>query len=679
MSATRPGDPPATTPPKANPGESSRFIVTGMTCGNCARHVREAMEGVPGVASVMVDLGGKTALARWVAGAVPDEAAVAKAVVEAGYEAEPVHEQGGAGQGHSHDDEHGHGKNEWQLNLWLGLAVTAVLMTAEWGFGAGTSRSFQWVAFVLSTLVQVIGGAQFYRGAWNQLKRGASNMDTLVALGSTAAYTYSVWGLLTGAHGHLYFMEASSIITLISLGHWVESRVGTKAAAALKALLNLAPATARKLEPAGMEREVPVSELRPEDRVVLRPGDRVAVDAEVTEGESAVDESMLTGESLPVEKRAGTKLYAGTLNQSGRLVARVTGTGEATALAQIIAVVERAQGSRANIQRLADRVSNVFVPIVVAIALATALVWGFFPDAARAASHWLGKFLWAAHSPDGIWAAAIIQATAVLIVACPCAMGLATPAAIMAGANAAARRGVLIRDGVALEKSGAITAVLFDKTGTLTMGQVTAAEVWVAPSFSEVDAVSVVGALASGSNHPLSQAVAAWAKDRAKEGGTTRAIFNWEELRGRGVTAKFTDSQDGTEAFRLGSLEWLAESGAEAGVEGVAEFVKRFTAQGATVIGLARDHHLVAAFALRDELKPAANEVIRELKGQGLKAYLVTGDRHETAAAIAERAGIPAVNVFAGVRPEQKAEIVQKLQACGERVAFIGDGINDAP
>jgi Cu+-exporting ATPase len=211
------------------------------------------------------------------------------------------------------------------------------------------------------------------------------------------------------------------------------------------------------------------------------------------------------------------------------------------------------------------------------------------------------------------------------------------------------------------------------------MGRVTVAEVWFAPSFPEVDAVSVVGALADGSNHPLSQAVAAWAKDLAKEGGTTRAMSNWEELRGRGVTAKFADSQDGTKAFRLGSLEWLAESGAEARVAGVAEFVKRFTAQGATVIGLARDHHLVAVFALRDELKPAANDVIRELKGQGLKAYLVTGDRHETAAAIAERAGIPAVNVFAGVRPEQKAEIVQKLQACGERVAFIGDGINDAP
>jgi Cu+-exporting ATPase len=270
-----------------------------------------------------------------------------------------------------------------------------------------------------------------------------------VSLGSTTAYAYSVWALFSGRGGHLYFMEAAAIITLVSVGHWAESRVAGQASAALRALLNLAPVLARRRNPDGSETQAPVAELRPGDLVALRPGDRVPTDGEVVEGSSAVDESMLTGESIPVEKTSGRPVYAGTVNLNGQLVARVTGTGEETALARIIAAVQRAQTSRAHIQRLGDRVSSVFVPVVVLVALAAAFWWGLAPESARALHHWLSAWLWITHPPAGALAAAIIAAAAVLIVACPCAMGLATPAAIMAGCNAAAGLGLAAFTGAA--------------------------------------------------------------------------------------------------------------------------------------------------------------------------------------------------------------------------------------
>jgi Cu+-exporting ATPase len=315
-------------------------------------------------------------------------------------------------------------------------------------------------------------------------------------------------------------MEAAAIITLVSVGHWIESRVSVRAASALRDLLNLSPAVARRRNPDGVEVEVPVAELQPGDLAVLRPGDHVPTDGEVVEGESALDESMLTGESVPVEKSVASQLYAGTANATGRLVMRVTATGEDTALAHIIAAVQRAQTSRANIQRLGDRVSNVFVPVVVALALAAGLWWGLAPASANHAHLWLAQFLSLGHTGHNSPAAGFIIATAVLIIACPCAMGLATPAAIMAGSNAAAQRGILIRDGVALEKAGEVTAVIFDKTGTLTAGKPEVVAIWQAdrsgtPAATErglnvepSPALALASALARPSAHPVSQAVA---------------------------------------------------------------------------------------------------------------------------------------------------------------------------
>ncbi len=455
------------------PGEASKtpasteLLVNGMTCNNCARHDTEAIQSVPAVQSATVSLSAKSASVRWKPEAIRDPDAVLTAISKAGYEAKEI-----SPDEHEH---HSHVHNEWQLALWLGVVVMVILMAGEWIFRLSMTPWFQWFSFALAGIVQIFCGAQFYRGAWNQLKVGSSNMDTLVALGSTTAFAYSAWALLSGAGGHPYFMEAAAIISLVSLGHWVESRVSEKASGALKSLLNLAPETARRKNSDGGEQEIAVAGLVIGDEIILRPGDRVPVDGIVTEGDSTLDESMLTGESAPVDKSSGAKLFAGTTNLNGRLAMRVTATGESTALAHVIAAVQRAQTSRADIQRIGDRISNVFVPVIISIALVAGLWWGLAPESAQRTHDWLAQFLWHVHTPTGV-AAGFIIAAGVLIIACPCAMGLATPAAIMAAANAAARRGILIRDGVALEKAGDITAVLFDKTGTITEGKPTVAE-----------------------------------------------------------------------------------------------------------------------------------------------------------------------------------------------------------
>jgi P-type Cu+ transporter len=647
--------------------------VSGMTCNNCARKVTVAAQAVTGVHSVTVNVPSAQASIRWQDASAQNVAAVLAAITQAGFEAREVTATSSR-------------QSRWQWTLIVGLSVTFCLMLGEWGLHLDMKPWFQWTAFALAGIVQIYCGAAFYKGAWRQLKVGESNMDTLVALGSTTAFGYSTWALLGETGGHLYFMEAAAIISLISAGHWFEARVSDQASSALKSLLNLAPQTARKIqstEPARAataqpfnlknlsfaktesrppaaetEVEVPVATLKTGDRIALRPGDRVPVDGVVVTGESAVDEAMLTG----------------TVNLNGRLVMRVTATGEATALAHIIAAVQRAQTSRANIQRLGDRISNIFVPVIVCVALAAGLWWGLAPASAARVHEWLTTFLWHSHNvPTGL-AAGFIIAAAVLIVACPCAMGLATPAAIMASANTAARRGILIRDGVALEKAGLITAVLFDKTGTITLGRPGVVKIWENPDWKTVSALELAASLAGNSTHPVSRAIAPLAAGKIP-------LAQWQEISGAGVTATCpaTTEPAPLPAFqaRLGSLRWLAESGVE--TKPGAAFIAEWTAQGATMIGLAAGTELVALFAVRDTVKAHAAAVIQELQAQALKTFLVTGDSRQTAIVIAESVGIPPGCVFAEVRPEQKAELVKKLQAQGERVAFVGDGINDAP
>ncbi len=701
-----------TSAPSAPPTGSTVLAVSGLNCNNCARKVTNALQAVAGVHSVSVDLETRRASVRWAAHTTADANALLAALRAAGYDAQLLVS--------SKRDSSARQQRDWHLSLWLGVAVTLPLMLGEWVFGVAMERWFQWLSFALAGVVQIFAGAQFYRGAWRQLKVGSSSMDTLVALGSTTAFGYSAWALLSGHGGHVYFMEAAAIITLISIGHWLEARVSVRASHALKSLLQLAPETARRLGPpqrsrgdetqsekseigqsllssaAASEEQVSVSALKPGDHIALRPGDRVPVDGVVEEGASAVDEAMLTGESAPVDKQSGSELYAGTVNVNGRLVMRVTATGEATALAHIIAAVQRAQTSRANIQRLGDRVSNVFVPVVVALALAAGLWWGLSPESAQQVHAWVGQFLWPAHMPTGA-AAAFFIAAAVLIIACPCAMGLATPAAIMASANAAAARGILIRDGVALEKAGQVTAVVFDKTGTLTLGKPEVAAVCiterrrsvvspVSDSQSEnqsvnmnleADETPVLGlaaALARHSTHPISLAI-------AKAESAEIAVEAWQETRGAGVEADIQPStfnaQHRTAKARLGSLRWLGECGVA--LAAGESFADEWTAQGATVVGLAADNSLLGLFAVKDAVKPGAARVVRQLQQQGMHVHLLTGDNARTAASVARQVGIAAEDVFAEVRSEQKAEFVKQLQDAGARVAFVGDGINDAP
>ncbi len=691
--------------PAAHAAAVTELHVTGMTCNNCARKVTEATQKIAGVHSVTVSVATEHATVRWNSPDVLNLAAVLAAISQAGFSAAPI---AGASK-----------QSRWQWNLIIGLAVTAALMLGEWGFHLMMAGWFRWLSFALAAIVQIFCGAQFYRGAWRQLKVGQSNMDALVALGSTTAFGFSCWVLFRGAGGHIYFMEAAAIISLISAGHWIEARVSDQASGALKSLLNLAPQTARKVQSPesnaqshgnqpfnlktlsfaqskignrklDIEVDVPVASLQINDRIALRPGDRVPVDGVVVEGESAVDEAMLTGESLPAEKKSGSQLFAGTVNLNGRLVLRVSATGEATALAHIIAAVQRAQTSRADIQRLGDRISNIFVPIIVTIALAAGIFWAMHSGAEKA----------------------FVIAAGVLIVACPCAMGLATPAAIMASANAAARRGILIRDGVALEKAGQITAVIFDKTGTLTEGKPEVAATWEVQGPKSNVQSEVAAALARNSTHPISQAIAKTSSEKVE-------FTDWKEIRGAGVEAQlqqvfplappkrgegrgegFVISEPAASSpqpspplgeerektalrtphsalLRLGSLRWLRDSGVD--LSAGDKFNTEWSGQGATIVGLASDTTLLGLFAVRDALKPGAQAVVAQLQRQGLKIYLVTGDNLPTAQSIARQTGIAIENAIAEVRPEAKAAFIKKLQAAGARVAFVGDGINDAP
>ena len=643
----------------------TELTVDGMTCGNCARHVAEAVQAVPGVASASVSLETKRVTVRWAGDASPEPAALVRAVTEAGYEARPAASPASTGTPPQA------APRAWGVSLLTGFVPTVALLLGEWVFHWQHTEAFRWVAFALATIVLLGPGRHFYFGAWRQLRAGSSNMDTLVALGSTTAYVFSAWVLFAGRAEHLYFLEAASIITLISAGHWLEARVSAQASGSLRALMNLAPALALLRGSDGAERSVPVAELNPGDLILLKPGDRVPTDGEVLEGASAVDESMLTGESLPVDKSPGAKLYAGTLNQNGRLVLRVTSVGEGTALAHIIAAVQRAQNSRAKIQRLGDRVSSVFVPIVVLVALAAALWWGLAPEHARQLHESLAPSWWGFAPPPGGLAGAVFIAAAVLIIACPCAMGLATPAAIMAGSNAAAARGILIRDGLALEKAGEVTAALFDKTGTLTTGKpaVVATQTFGTPA-SGPAFLEFAAALARSSTHPLSQAV-------AKLHSVEIAFSDWQEERGAGVRAAWRDAAGISCSARLGSLRWLET--ARVDLAPARAWADQWAAEGASVVGLALDSNLVALLALQDTLKPGARAVVERLQAIGLKTFLVTGDHATIARGIASQVGIAAENVFADVRPEDKAGLVKKLQQQGERVAFVGDGINDAP
>jgi Cu+-exporting ATPase len=615
--------------------------IGGMTCASCVAHVEKALLKVPGVLSASVNPA--TELATVQALATVTIAALAAAVGKAGYEAEDATALKSVDKG--------------RFPEWWPVAVGGFLTFPLLGpmllqlFGVHLMLG-GWIQLALATPVQFWLGARFYRAGWRAVRAGAGNMDLLVALGTTAAYGLSVFLLARHAGSgmpHLYFESSATVITLVLLGKWLETRARRQTTDAIRALNALRPVTARVLVE-GVEADVPVDRVAVGDRVVVRPGERVAVDGEVIAGSSHVDESLITGESLPVSKSAGERVTGGAINGEGVLTLRTTAVGAETTLARIIRMVESAQAGKAPIQRIADRVSAVFVPVVLLIALLTFAGW---------------------IAVDGQWENALIDAVAVLVIACPCALGLATPTAIMAGTGVAARHGILIKDAQALEIAHAVTTVAFDKTGTLTQGKPALLAVQPAPGVQREDVLRLSAALQNTSDHPLARAVL----DRAREEGiATPEALEAKALPGRGLQASVLG-----QTLLLGSNRLLAELGVDAGP--LSEQASRLEGQGRTVSWLIRREpgaaQLLGLLAFGDTVKPAARQAIERLHGLGIKTVMLTGDNQGAADAIAAALGIDVVH--ANVLPADKADIVQGLRAAGDVVAMVGDGINDAP
>ena len=660
---------PRTPPPSA--GATTLLKVEGMDCGNCAQSVTTALRSVSHVFLATVDLQTRTARVLWNSPIPGKTESLLQAVRLAGYKASLVSSNQAASSPA--------GFHSWQRSLQIGVPATALLLAAEWVFGLGMNQIFRWIAFLIASLIQFSLGKRFFIGAWRQLRVGKSTMDTLVSLGSGSAWLFSTWALINAPHLHLFFTESVTILTLISLGHWLEARMSERAGDALKTLLSLSPSSARKLQADDSEQEVAVQSLALDDRIALRPGDRVPVDVIITEGRSTLDESMLTGEPLPISKSTGASLFAGTINRDGYLIARVTAVGEATTLAHIAATVRRAQSSRASVQRLADQVSSVFVPVVVIIALLTATYWLTRFDTAIQIQTILAGWLWSAHTMASPAVAALTATCAVLIVACPCAMGLATPVALMAGINAAARRGILIRDAIALEKSGSITAVAFDKTGTLTTGEPTLSLCLRLSEFTHSDdtLLSLAATLAAPSNHPLSRAILRAATiANLKAAPAPDPAFQWRELPGLGIQA-FIGSGPLRQQMFLGSLQWMESLNLD--VTGARAQTQAAATQGEAVVLLANTTEVIGFLTIADSIRPEARTLIQRLINSGRSVHLLSGDSDAACLWVAKAVGIPEDKVHALCSPEDKLNFLKKIQAQGHRVAFVGEGINDSP
>jgi Cu+-exporting ATPase len=623
------------------PRQRVELQIGGMTCASCVARVERALARVAGVISASVNLATERATVETTAGT--DAAVLVQAIERAGYFARPGEIAAGGPPPRVGHDERRTVILAAVLSLPLALPMFAAALGTHWMLPG-------WLQWLLATPVQFWLGARFYRAGWAALRAGIGNMDLLVAIGTSAAYALSVQQLLTapaGAMPHLYFEASAVVITLVLLGRWLEARAKRQTTAAIRALQALRPERARVLREDD-EIEVAVEAVRVGDRLVVRPGERVPVDGAVLEGRSHADESLVTGESLPVAKAAGDAVIGGSVNAEGPLVVRATAVGAETTLARIIRLVESAQAKKAPIQRLVDRVSAVFVPVVVGIALVTVLGWGLATQD---------------------WAQAILNAVAVLVIACPCALGLATPTAIMVGTGVAARHGILIKDAEALEVAHAVRTVALDKTGTLTAGRPALARLVPAAGIDPGAALLLAAALQNQSEHPLSHAVM-----EAAAGQPIPAAREVRALPGRGIEGEV----DGI-PVRVGSRRLMEEIGAQPGA--LEQAAAGLEAEGATVSWLAQGSgppRVLAVLAFGDPLKPTAGAAVARLRELGVRTVLLTGDNRRAGQAVGEALRMDAVE--AEVLPADKAHIVEALRAGGSgKVAMVGDGINDAP
>jgi len=618
--------------PAAVPGRVVEFSIAGMTCAACSTRLEKVLNRQPGMAA-NVNLATERARVRLDDG-VGAEAVIA-AVAGAGFAASPVD----AGTREREKAAKQLAYRREIRRFWIAAALTLPLlgqMAFMFGGQGHHDELPRWLQLLLATPVQFWIGWRFYDGAWKALRGGGANMDVLVALGTSMAWGFSAVVTLFSLDQHVYFEGGAAVITLVLLGKLLEARAKARTSAAIEALIRLQPKTAR-VERAGRWLEMPVDGLMPGDVFLVRPGESVPVDGEVVDGDSSVDEAMLTGESMPVGKRAGERVFAATVNGRGTLRCQATGVGEQTLLAGIIRLVGEAQGSKAPVQRLADRISGIFVPVVCAIALSTLLGWW-----------WLA----------GDFAGALVNAVAVLVIACPCALGLATPTAIMVGAGQGARAGILVRNAEALERAEKISVLAVDKTGTLTQGMPVLTDV-VARDTARDEALGLAAALEHHSEHPLARAIVA-----ATGAVEPAPVGEFRAVPGHGVEGTVAGRR-----LRLGSPDWL----------GVAadETVLALQRAGKTVVGLADGDRLLALFAVADALRPTSRAAVERLSRRGVRVVMLTGDNAATAAAIAFEAGIDEFR--AGVLPGGKAAALAGLKAGGAVVGMVGDGINDAP
>jgi Cu+-exporting ATPase len=629
--------------------------VRGMHCAACVAKVESALTRVPGVDAAGVNLATEQATITFDPARVGVEGLQA-AVASAGYElaAAPA-----PGDGEAQD--RAQAEREREQRRLRRRALVGALLSAPLLVG-GMPEIFPWAPawlrdpwwqFLLATPVQLWVGADFHAGFWRDLRYRSASMSTLVSLGTNAAYLFSVAVMLWphvfhAAAAMTYFETAAIVVTLVVVGRWLEARARGRTSEAIRRLVGLTPRTARVLRD-GAETDVPTGDVLVDDLVRIRPGERLPVDGVVVEGLSTVDESMLTGESLPVDKGPGAGVSAGTVNRTGSFVFRASRVGSDTTLARIVTLVQEAQGSRAPIQRLADRVAAVFVPIVLVIAALTFAAWW-----------WLG--------PEPSLLHALTNAVAVLVIACPCAMGLATPTAIMVATGRGAEYGVLIRSAAALERLHAVSTLVFDKTGTLTVGRPVVTDVVVAPgATAESDVLALAAAAEQGSEHPIGEAIVARAKER---GLALPPVAEFATIPGQGIDALAVDGR-----VLVGNRALMEARGIDVGAQ--APRAAALAAEGETVVYVAFAGHALGLIAVADALKPEAADVVSALRHRGLEVAMLTGDHRVTATAIARQAGI--ARVLAEVQPEAKAREVAALQVGGRVVAMVGDGINDAP
>ncbi len=633
--------------------KTAEFDISGMTCAGCVRSIERAVQAVPGVSRADVNLATGTASVDYEASQA-NLAAIREAVERAGYgarESTPdTREEPGAEQERE--------AAAWKRKFVVAAIFTVPLLIIAMSHGVLAFPGSHWLQLALALPVVLYSGRQFFALAWKGLLRLSADMNTLIAVGTGTAFLYSL--IATAAPTWIdpratapgdvpvYFETAAAIITLILLGRWLEARARRGTSSAIRGLLALQASTARVVRNL-IEVDIPIEDVQVGDIVVVRPGEQIPVDGEVVSGDSAVNEAALTGESVPVDKAKGDTVLGGTLNTSGSFQFRAKKVGSETMLARIVELVKKAQGSKAPIARLADVISGYFTPVVIGIAMVTFAGWYLLAP------------------PEEALRLAVLNAVAVLIIACPCAMGLATPTAAMVGMGRGAEHGILIKNAEALETLHKVKAVVFDKTGTLTTGKPRVTDVVTLGSLDENELLTAVASVERASEHPLAEAIVAESKSRRLLVGQAN---EFQALPGVGVRARF-----GSRAWLVGKQSLLAENGVD--VSAAASDRGRLEGEGKTVIFASADSEIVGVIALADELKPGARETVQELKDLDLKIAVITGDNEQTAQAVAREIG--ADTVLAGVLPDRKSEEVERLQSEFGVVAMVGDGINDAP